>query len=98
MASLLPEGALPKYILLVGVLAVYNAVQCYVPSMRLTHRIYAKQPAQGKQTNFPSATNQIKLQTKLKLLISSLTINVKNDGNMDSDIRLNPNLRRLQSQ
>ncbi|KAJ3051378.1 ergosterol biosynthesis protein [Rhizophlyctis rosea] len=47
MSAYLPDGALPKYMLLVGVLAVYNAVQCFVPSMRLTHRIYAKQPAQA---------------------------------------------------
>ncbi|KAH6564707.1 hypothetical protein BASA50_009463 [Batrachochytrium salamandrivorans] len=46
LSTLLPEGNLPKVIGLVGILAAYNAVQCFIPSMRVTPRIYAKQPAQ----------------------------------------------------
>ncbi|RKO89626.1 Erg28 like protein-domain-containing protein [Blyttiomyces helicus] len=43
----LPSGALPKYLLFIGALAFYNGVQCYVPKMRVTSRIYARQPAEA---------------------------------------------------
>ncbi|KAI8591700.1 hypothetical protein BDZ88DRAFT_410432 [Geranomyces variabilis] len=36
----LPEYALPKYLLFVGSLAFYNGLQNFVPSMRVTGRIY----------------------------------------------------------
>ncbi|EGF79926.1 hypothetical protein BATDEDRAFT_25441 [Batrachochytrium dendrobatidis JAM81] len=45
-STLLPAGNLPKIIAFVGILAVYNGLQCFVPSMRMTPRIYSKQPAQ----------------------------------------------------
>jgi hypothetical protein len=39
---MLPDGALPKSIFVLGSLALYNAFQCFIPSMRLTPRIYAR--------------------------------------------------------
>jgi hypothetical protein len=39
---MLPVGALPKSIFILGSLALYNALQCFIPSMRLTPRIYAR--------------------------------------------------------
>jgi hypothetical protein len=44
----LPTGVFPKVLLVVGSLAVYNAIQCFVPSMRLTPRIYALKTDEGK--------------------------------------------------
>ncbi|KAI8924481.1 hypothetical protein BC831DRAFT_465560 [Entophlyctis helioformis] len=44
--GLIPAEALPRVIALVGVLALYNGVQCFVPRMRLTPRIYALSPGQ----------------------------------------------------
>ncbi|KAI8852017.1 hypothetical protein BC829DRAFT_424923 [Chytridium lagenaria] len=41
---MLPKGVFPKYLAVVGLLALYNGVQCFVPQMRLTHRIYALKP------------------------------------------------------
>ncbi|KAI8911097.1 hypothetical protein EDD86DRAFT_204390 [Gorgonomyces haynaldii] len=37
---------LDKFILLVGGAAVYNSLQCFIPSMNLTPRIYAREPKQ----------------------------------------------------
>jgi hypothetical protein len=39
---MLPAGTLPKSIFVLGSLALYNALQCFIPSMRLTPRIYAR--------------------------------------------------------
>ncbi|KAI8621565.1 Erg28 like protein-domain-containing protein [Chytriomyces sp. MP71] len=47
VSNLLPAGAFPKFLLFVGVAAVYNSVQCFVPKMRLTHRIYANKPKEA---------------------------------------------------
>ena len=45
-----PEGLLPKSILVLGSLAIYNALQTFIPSMRLTHKIYARRPQEGAFT------------------------------------------------
>ncbi|KAI8907467.1 hypothetical protein DFJ77DRAFT_475582 [Powellomyces hirtus] len=42
MEAFIPEGALPKFLLFVGTMAFYNGVQSFVPSMRVTSRIYEK--------------------------------------------------------
>ena len=39
--------ALPIAIGIVGLFAIFNGIQCFVPSIRLTPRIYAKMPQQG---------------------------------------------------
>ncbi|KAJ3402051.1 ergosterol biosynthesis protein [Chytridiales sp. JEL 0842] len=43
---MLPTGIFPKLILFVGTLAIYNAAQCFIPSMRMTPRIYALKKAE----------------------------------------------------
>ncbi|KAI8819721.1 uncharacterized protein EV422DRAFT_104303 [Fimicolochytrium jonesii] len=43
----IPEGTLPKFLLLVGTAAFYNGLQCFVPKMRVTGRIYSLQPVQA---------------------------------------------------
>ncbi|KAJ3393004.1 ergosterol biosynthesis protein [Chytriomyces hyalinus] len=47
IAAWLPVGNFPKVILFVSVLAVYNSIQCFIPAMRLTHRIYARKPKEA---------------------------------------------------
>ncbi|KAJ3237582.1 adenine phosphoribosyltransferase [Chytriomyces hyalinus] len=43
----LPVGNFPKVVLFVSVLAVYNSIQCFIPALRLTHRIYARKPKEA---------------------------------------------------
>ena len=38
---------LSNFIFTIGVLAIYNGIQCFIPQMRLTHRIYARKPAEA---------------------------------------------------
>ncbi|KAL2919039.1 ergosterol biosynthesis protein [Polyrhizophydium stewartii] len=45
-ASWFPSGALERTLLVVGSLAIYNGIQGFVPQMRVTSRIYARQPGQ----------------------------------------------------
>ncbi|KAI9336330.1 hypothetical protein BDR26DRAFT_864922 [Obelidium mucronatum] len=42
-----PETGLGKFILFIGVAAIYNSIQCFVPKMRLTHRIFARKPKEA---------------------------------------------------
>ncbi|KAI9204215.1 uncharacterized protein BJ171DRAFT_506592 [Polychytrium aggregatum] len=39
---MIPQLGLGRWLLFIGVMAAYNAVQCFVPSMRLTPKIYAR--------------------------------------------------------
>ncbi|KAJ3281900.1 ergosterol biosynthesis protein [Rhizoclosmatium sp. JEL0117] len=56
---MLPDSGLGKFILVIGVAAVYNSIQCFVPKMRLTHRIYALKPKEAT----PLAARQMGLWT-----------------------------------
>ena len=47
---MIPTGALPKALFVIGSVAIYNAMQCFIPSMRLTHRIYARSPREGNNS------------------------------------------------
>ncbi|KAJ3074458.1 adenine phosphoribosyltransferase [Podochytrium sp. JEL0797] len=54
-----PETGLARFILVIGVAAVYNSIQCFVPKMRLTSRIYARKPMEAT----PLAARQMGLWT-----------------------------------
>eukprot|EP00842_Homolaphlyctis_polyrhiza_P005582 jgi/Hompol1/6024/HPOL_002350-RA len=46
LMNLVPEERLGKAIAVVAIIAIYNSVQCYIPRIRVTNRIYARQPGQ----------------------------------------------------
>ncbi|KAI9092701.1 hypothetical protein DFS34DRAFT_583847 [Phlyctochytrium arcticum] len=45
--SFLPPTYLQKHLLFVGTLAVYNAVQCFIPSIAKTRQIYSGQKGEA---------------------------------------------------
>jgi hypothetical protein len=85
---MIPAGALPKALFVIGSVAIYNAMQCFIPSMRLTHRIYARRPREGK--------HQFEMHLEESHLIDHVSLSNaadgSNDGNLDVYFRINPTL------
>ncbi|KAI9015092.1 Erg28 like protein-domain-containing protein [Gaertneriomyces semiglobifer] len=46
LTAFLPEGSLPKMLFVVGAVAFYNGLQCFVPRMRVVSRIYPQKPVE----------------------------------------------------
>lgn len=42
--SALPEHALPKWMLFVSAVSIFNSIQCYLGDLRLSQRVYSAKP------------------------------------------------------
>ncbi|KAJ3012859.1 UNVERIFIED_CONTAM: ergosterol biosynthesis protein [Siphonaria sp. JEL0065] len=62
---MLPETSLGKFILVIAIAAIYNSIQCFIPKMRLTHKIYAAKPKEAT----PLCARQMGLWTFTSALI-----------------------------
>lgn len=44
--STMPPGYLPKWLLFISVVSVFNSIQTYVSGIELTRRVYENKPAE----------------------------------------------------
>jgi hypothetical protein len=47
ITSLLPLGALPKWLLFISIVSVFNTAQNFIAPLKLTRRVYSVQPKEG---------------------------------------------------
>lgn len=46
LASYLPEHLLPKWMLFVSAVSIFNSIQCYCGDLRLSKRVYSAKPSE----------------------------------------------------
>lgn len=44
--QVLPEGYLPKWLLFISVVSIFNSIQTYISGLTLTRKVYSKKPEQ----------------------------------------------------
>ncbi|CCC70245.1 hypothetical protein NCAS_0E01750 [Naumovozyma castellii] len=42
----LPPGYLPKWLLFISVVSIFNSIQTYISGLKLTRRVYSRKPAE----------------------------------------------------